>query len=112
LRHNFRVIIKHSYGEEFSGLVDFSGRYRQFSVCPQCKNFGFSPNGIQRLGYCSTCEFTTNEVAELSLQLFLSYKFEHDCFTHWETVRSFPIRLLKIFHLMPNGIMLEVHLHC
>jgi hypothetical protein len=38
MRHNFRTIIKQSRCEKFSGLVDFSGKYRQFSERTQREN--------------------------------------------------------------------------
>jgi hypothetical protein len=36
--HDHRATIKQSYGEEFSGLVDASGKHRQFSASIQREN--------------------------------------------------------------------------
>jgi hypothetical protein len=41
--------------KKLSGLVDFSGKYRQFSVPTQHENLGFSAHGTQRLRYCPAC---------------------------------------------------------
>jgi hypothetical protein len=48
-----------SWWKKLSGLTDFSGKYRQFSVPTQHENLDVSANGTQRLQYCPACWFTT-----------------------------------------------------
>jgi hypothetical protein len=41
--------------KKLSGLIDFSGKYRQFSVPTQHENLDVSAHGTQRLRYCPAC---------------------------------------------------------
>jgi hypothetical protein len=55
LQQNCTTIIKQFYSEKTFGLIDFSGKYCQFSVPTQHENLDVSANGTQRLRYCPAC---------------------------------------------------------